>query len=319
MSNNIDVHQQGHDSLGPADRALAWLAQRPRLTVSLTVIVLAGLGWTYLLWMVADMISEMDMSALGPGMGLLNVFNNFSGLDAATRAALTALCVPTLGGHFGMPDAGPWDFSDFLLVAIMWMMMVLAMMLPTAAPMLKTYADIADTASSQGKKVAPVFLLAAGYLSVWFVFAVTAAGAQWGLTALQTMTPMMAPASLVLAATTLMAAGIYQFTPAKFACLTRCQSPMPYFFANWREDNAGVFRLGVEQGIFCFGCCWALMTVMFAVGVMNVVWIAILGAMMAFEKLVVSIWVPRVFGVLFFAWGCAILLLIEPVRHAIGL
>lgn len=317
MTESTDTND--HLRLGRADRGLAWLARRPRLTVTLTVVVLAGLGWVYLLAMVADMVADMEMSALGPGMGVFNLFNNFSGLDATARAALAAICAPALGGHFGMPSAGPWDIVDYLLVLTMWVMMVMAMMLPTAAPMLATYADIADTASAKGRRVAPVFVLVAGYLTVWFAFAAVASLAQWGLTALQAMTPMMAPASLVLAGTTLLAAGLYQFTPAKFACLTRCQSPMPYFFTRWRDDAAGVYRLGLEQGVFCFGCCWALMAVMFAVGVMNVVWIAILGAVMALEKLVVSVWVPRILGVLFFAWGCAILLLIEPVRVAVGL
>ncbi len=317
LTHNIDLNGQTH--LGAADRGLAWLARRPRLTVTLTVVALAGLGWIYLIAMVADMVADMDMGALGPGMGVFNAFNNFAGLDATARAALTIICAPSIGGNFGMPAAGPWGVTNFLLVLVMWVMMVMAMMLPTAAPMLATYADIADTASAKGKRVAPVFVLVAGYLTVWFAFAVVASLAQWGLTALRAMTPMMAPASLILAGTTLLAAGLYQFTPAKFACLTRCQSPMPYFFARWRDDAPGVYKLGLEQGLFCFGCCWALMAVMFAVGVMNVVWIAILGAVMALEKMVVSVWVPRILGVLFFAWGCAILLLVEPVRLAIDL
>ncbi|MBB4302278.1 putative metal-binding membrane protein [Rhodobium orientis] len=305
--------------LGAADRGVAWFARRPRMTVILTVVVLAGLGWVYLLIMVGVMVPDMDMGALGPGMGAFNVFNNFSGLDATARAALAAICAPTAGGYFGMPSAGPWDVADFFLVLVMWVMMVMAMMLPTAGPMLATYADIADSGRRTGNRAAPVVVLAAGYLSVWVAFAVVASLAQWGLTALQAMTPMMAPASLVLAGTTMIAAGIYQFTPAKYACLTRCQAPVPYFHAKWRGDTAGVFRLGVEQGLFCFGCCWALMAVMFAVGVMNVIWIAILGAAMALEKIVISIWIPRILGVVFFLWGCAVLLMSEPIRRAIGL
>ena len=317
MTQNTDI--DGHPHLGTTDRGLAWLARRPRMTVTLTVLVLAGLGWAYLLIMVGDMVADMDMGTLGPGMSVFNAFNNFSGLDATARAALAAICLPNAGNSFGMPAADGWAFSDYLLVLTMWVMMVLAMMLPTAAPMLATYADIADTGRAKGRKVAPVLVLAAGYLTVWFGFAVIASLAQWGLTELQAMTPMMAPASLVLAGTTLLAAGIYQFTPAKLACLTRCQAPMPYFFAKWRDDAPGVYKLGIEQGIFCFGCCWALMAVMFAVGVMNVLWIAILGAAMALEKIVVNTWIPRALGVLFLLWGSAVLMMSEPIRHAIGL
>jgi len=309
----------GHPHLGTADRGLTWLVRRPRVAVILTVVILAGIGWAYLLAMVGDMVTDMDMGTLGPGMSVFNAFNNFSGLDATARAALAAICIPNAGSYFGMPGAGAWGVSDYFVVLTMWIMMVMAMMLPTAAPMLSTYADIADTGRKQGRKVAPVLVLAAGYLAVWFTFAIVASLAQWGLTALNAITPMMAPASLILAGTTLIAAGLYQFTPAKLACLTRCQAPLPYFFAKWRDDAPGVFKLGIEQGIFCFGCCWALMAVMFAVGIMNVVWIALLGAAMALEKIVVNSWIPRILGVTFLVWGCAILLLVEPIRHAIGL
>ena len=113
-----------------------------------------------------------------------------------------------------------------------------------------------------------------------------------------------------------MAAGLYQFTPAKHACLTRCQNPFPYFFSKWTDSPIGIFRIGVDQGLFCLGCCWALMTVMFAVGVMNLVWIAFLGALMVIEKSVPNRWVPRGIGVFLLTLGVLVLAgaLIQPVR-----
>ena len=310
---------KGYSELGFADRVLAWFARRPRLTVIGLVVVTAGIGWAYLAVMVAVMVPDMDMGALGPGMSLLNVFNNFSGLDAAARAALVALCTPVGSASFGMPSTGAWGLIDFALVFLMWVMMAFAMMLPTAAPMLAAYADLAQKARAKGEKAAPVVVLALGYLCVWGIFAVVATLAQWGLTELRAMTPMMAPASLVLAGTTLIAAGIYQFTPAKNACLVRCQTPLPFFLSNWRQDFFGVFRLGIDQGKLCFGCCWALMTVMFAVGVMNIVWIAILGILMGTEKMIINPWIPRAIGVTFLVWGAAVLLMAEPIRATIGL
>jgi predicted metal-binding membrane protein len=128
------------------------------------------------------------------------------------------------------------------------------------------------------------------------------------------MTPMMAPATLVLAGTTLVAAGIYQFTPAKLACLARCQRPILFPMDRRYESLGEVFRLGLVQGLLCLGCCWALMTVMFAVGVMNVLWIATLGLMMAIEKTVFNVWVPRAIGVVLIVWGLSLLAVSEPGR-----
>ncbi len=308
-----------YSELGAVDRVLAWFALRPRLTVMLLVVITAGIGWAYLAIMVAVMVPDMDMGALGPGMSVFNAFNNFSGLDAVARAALVALCSPGTGASFGMPATGAWGFVDVALVFLMWVMMAFAMMLPTAAPMLAAYAGLAQKARAEGQKAAPVVILAAGYLCIWGAFAVVATLVQWGLTELRAMTPMMAPASLVLAGTTLIAAGIYQFTPAKNACLVRCQTPLPFFLSNWRQDVVGVFRLGLDQGTLCFGCCWALMTVMFAVGVMNIVWIAILGVLMTIEKMVINPWVPRAIGLTFLVWGGAVLMMAEPIRRAAGL
>ena len=162
--------------------------------------------------------------------------------------------------------------------------MVLAMMLPTAAPMLSTYATLADTAVKRSEPVISVWVLAAGYLVVWLAFSVVASIAQIGLSLAGTLTAFGAPATMLLSGGVLLAAGIYQFTPAKLACLTKCQNPFLYFFSNWTTDRIGIFRLGLAQGLYCLGCCWALMAVKFAVGVMNLVWVAFLCALMVIEK-----------------------------------
>ena len=111
-----------------------------------------------------------------------------------------------------------------------------------------------------------------------------------------------------IAAAVFVSAGIYQFTPLKQACLTACKRPFTFFFANWTPRPAGVLRLGVRQGLFCLGCCWAAMLVMFAVGVMNVVWMAALGAAMALEKVLPGIWFTRAMGVTFLGLGSAVAL-----------
>jgi predicted metal-binding membrane protein len=163
--------------------------------------------------------------------------------------------------------------------------MTLAMMLPSAAPMILTYAEIADTAAKKGEPVVSPFLIAAGYTVVWFGFAAAATVAQLALTRAALLDASLASASGLFSGAIFVGAGIYQFSALKHACLTQCRNPFQFFFTNWATTTRGVFRLGVRQGLFCLGCCWAMMLVMFAVGVMNVVWMAALGIVMTLEKI----------------------------------
>jgi predicted metal-binding membrane protein len=304
--------ETGHPHLSSPDRGLAWLAARPRHALWATVLVGAGLGWAALLAMVAGggMAGGGGLAALGPGMGVFDAIAGFASLPEPIRAGLKALCLPSTGAA--------WGASDLALVAAMWVTMAFAMMLPTAAPMLRTYADIAETAARKGERAVPVLVLAAGYLTVWIGFAVLATAAQWGLIELRLVTPAMAPASLVLSGTTLVAAGLYQFTPMKNACLTRCRAPFSYFFARWTTAPAAVYRQGLEQGLNCLGCCWALMAVMFAVGVMNLVWIALIGVAMAVEKATSGPWPSRVIGAALVVWGLAMLAASPPGQRLLG-
>jgi predicted metal-binding membrane protein len=241
---------------------LASAFSRPKPIAVGCVIALAALGWLYLALAVADMSGP-----IAPGL---------DGLGGLPRA-VQALCRPLFGQ--AMPAQG------VLLVALMWAAMTLAMMLPTAGPMILTYAQIADTAAKKGETIVSPLVLAAGYLTMWFAYAVAATLAQVLFTRLTLIDSGMASASTLFSGAIFIAAGVYQFTPLKHACLNQCQRPFPFFFANWQTTPKGVFRLGVRQGLYCLGCCWAMMLVMFAVGVMNVVWMAGLGMVMTIEKI----------------------------------
>lgn len=280
--------------LNGSDRAIGWLAHHPRLPVYGAVAVAAALGWIYLTAMVLGASSEA--AVFGPGMALLQPVLGFE-----LPPFLAALCQPLI-------DAAPSVLSGetFLIVLPMWLMMVLAMMLPSAAPMLATYAQIADTAARKGEAAAPVLVLASGYLVVWIGFSLVAAFLQSGLTAVGAMTFAGTPVAPALAGMIFLAAALYQFTPVKHACLTKCQNPFSYFFARWTPHSAGLFRLGVEQGLFCLGCCWALMAVMFAVGVMNLVWTALLCILMTLEKAYPSRWITKSIGIFLFCVGMAV-------------
>jgi predicted metal-binding membrane protein len=296
----VDSHSSEHDlpRLSFAERQLGRMAQRPRLAVYGAVAAAAALGWLYLVAMVAG--SGIAPAALGPGMQL------FGGEGLlADYPLIAALCRP-----IGLSGGISATLADLSVVFLMWAMMAMAMMLPSAAPMLSTYAQLADTAAGKGEPAAPVWLLAAGYLAVWLAFAALASVLQVALSLAGSLTAAGTPATASLAGSVLLAAAVYQFTPAKHACLVRCRNPFVYFFGHWTSTWRGVFRIGVAQGLFCLGCCWALMTVMFAVGVMNLVWIAFLGALMVIEKTVANGWISRAIGVLL---GVLALVVLAPV------
>ena len=178
-----------------------------------------------------------------------------------------------------------WDAPRLILLWAMWGAMMAGMMLPTAAPMVLLYArTLRNRPDPRGASVR-VYALAGGYTVVWLFFSVIATGLQRLLARLLLLTPMMEPSSPRVAAVILIIAGLYQFTPAKYACLQTCRSPIAFFSASWREGVAGAFRMGASHGMYCLGCCWALMLLLFAGGVMNVVVILALTVWVAIEKI----------------------------------
>jgi predicted metal-binding membrane protein len=242
----------GHDfsHLPAAAGRLGAAFARPKLVAVACVLALTAFGWLYL----ALLTARMD-------------------------GVIAALCRPTFA-------AGEvWTASGFALVASMWAAMVLAMMLPSAAPMVFTYAQIADTAARKGERIVSPFAIAGGYSVVWLGFALLATVVQFGLTRVALLDAGMASASSLFTGAVFIGAGLYQFSTLKHACLTQCRQPFPFFFTQWETSARGVFRLGLKQGLYCLGCCWAMMLVMFAVGVMNVVWMAALAIVMTVEKI----------------------------------
>jgi len=215
----------------------------------------------------------------------------------AADAGWSALCRPGF--------AAGWN--EFALALAMWAAMSLAMMLPTAGPMILTYAEIADTAVRKREPVVSPLVLTAGYLAVWFGFAVAAAAMQIALATAGWLDPEAWLAGSLLAAALFIAAGLYQFSAVKLACLAQCHRPFPFFFANWTSSTGGVFRLGLRQGLYCLGCCWALMLLMFVTGAMNVIWMAALGIVMIAEKLSGSARLSRAIGFSLIAAGLGLM------------
>jgi len=185
-----------------------------------------------------------------------------------------------------MMEIRPWAPVDFGLTALMWAIMMVGMMVPTAAPMTLTYAAVARKAARGQTPVPAAMVFTSGYVVLWTIFSVFAALAQWGLDQAAVLSPMMVTTSPVLGAGLLIVAGTYQLTPFKGVCLDHCRSPAHFLSAHWRPGVGGAFRMGMEHGAFCVGCCWALMGLLFVGGVMNLLWVAAIAFFVLIEKLI---------------------------------
>jgi predicted metal-binding membrane protein len=239
------------------------------------LVVLAGLGgvialsWAYIL-MGAGM--EMDAGMVG--------------------AAMTGVA------------AKSWSAGYVTLMFVMWAVMMVAMMLPSAAPMILLFATVGRKQRARGGAFVRTGIFALGYLAVWAAFSAVATALQWGLESLALLSPMMATSSAVLGGVILVAAGAYQLTPLKHACLRHCRTPFHFVMHGWRKGSLGALRMGVEHGAFCLGCCWVLMALLFVGGVMNLLWIAAIAAFVLLEKTVpAGHWLGGLAGVGLVVWG----------------
>ena len=204
----------------------------------------------------------------------------------------------------------PWTLAHSAAMAAMWTSMMAAMMLPSATPMILLFAAVGRKTRAEGGPPAPVWLFGLGYLLVWTGFALVAAGLQWALDRAMLLSPDMALAARPLAGALLVLAGVYQLTPLKNACLRQCRSPMAFVMTRWRTGGGGALRMGSEHGLFCLGCCWCLMLLLFVGGVMNVVWIVALTLYVLAEKtLFRTPWLERAGAAALIVWGLAVLAL----------
>ena len=205
-----------------------------------------------------------------------------------------------------MPPMGNmWALTDFFLLFMMWAVMMIAMMTPSILPMLMLYTTLNARKKVQGQESASTMILLAGYLSSWVLFSLFITFPQYFLHTNGFLNMMMEPIHAYLAAFVLVMAGIYQFTPYKDACLNVCQSPLSFLTNNWQDGNLGAFIIGYKHGFYCVGCCWALMLTLFALGVMNILWVIVLTVFVLFEK--VSYNYPLIYrravGAFLIIWG----------------
>ena len=203
------------------------------------------------------------------------------------------------------PSSGSWAMSDFILLFLMWAVMMIAMMTPSILPMLFLFTTINSKNKANGKETSSTMILLFGYLMSWVLFSLVITFPQFAMHQAGLLNPMMEPTHAYIGAIVLCLAGIYQFTPFKEACLTVCQSPLSFLMNNWKDGSLGTFIIGYKHGFYCIGCCWALMLTLFALGVMNIMWVMILTIFVLFEKLSYKrpILYRRVTGFVFISWG----------------
>jgi len=256
--------------------------RRQRLIVVASLVILVGLAWTYLFW------------GAGTGMSPLTMSNwQFPPQSSASLARPS------------------WNLTYAIVMLAMWWVMMIAMMVPGAAPMILLYSRTRARASSRGQSLSSLgatSLFVSGYLTVWFAFSVLATLAQYSLSALGILDGVrMWSTSAGLSAAILVLAGTYQLLPAKAACLEHCRSPVNYLASHFRSGNLGAWMMGLEHGAYCLGCCWALMALLFVGGTMNLVWIAGLTILVLSEKLLArGRWFERAIGFLLIATGLSV-------------
>jgi predicted metal-binding membrane protein len=290
--------QDDFSHLDRAGRAIADLARSPRLTV--TVVVTAGiiLAWLLLAGMAIRGAAGRVATVGSPGDSMLRQVPPLPLPEFLERFSALCLSPAPLDSSIGV--------SAGALVS-MWFLMAIAMMLPSAAPMIRTYCEIADTARIKREPVVHPLVLVAGYLAVWLAASAMFAGLTLAVHAVASPGGMLDPVVGIAGALALAAAGLYQFSGLKQACLKKCRNPFSTLFSNWSTSPAAIFRLGIAQGVWCFGCCWALMLVMFAVGVMNVFWMALIGLFTLIEKQTAGRTPTRLAGAILLVWSATLL------------
>jgi len=207
----------------------------------------------------------------------------------------------------GMADMRMWGLSDWLQLFVMWAVMMVAMMLPSAAPMILLVLNVYRRRGDEQARAASVMFVS-GYVLAWTTFSAAAAGLQVLLHRTAVLAPDMRFKSAAVSGVVLILAGVYQWLPIKNLCLTHCQSPLRFLTEHWREGAGGGLTIGLDHGLFCVGCCWLLMALLFVLGVMNLFWVAVLAAFVLLEKLAVrGVVITRIAGIAAAAWGVYLL------------
>ena len=239
---------------------------RERVAVLSGVAILTGISWAYMFYLARGM-EQMNMP----------------------------MCTTTVS---------EWGPVDYFTLFAMWAVMMVAMMAPSVAPMLLVFSSVNRHRREKLQSYSSTGVFLAGYIAAWTGFSAAATVVQTALHATALLSPMMVSNSALLGGSLLLAAGVFQWTPLKYACLNHCRTPLGFILNEWRDGARGAFTMGLRHGSYCIGCCWLLMALLFVAGVMNLLWIAAIAVFVLLEKIVPrGAWVARAAGVLMIAWG----------------
>ena len=242
---------------------------RENLFILTTLILLSGLAWVVTIY-----------EAGGMGWGMFT-------------------CSMTMGT--------PFSVSNGVLYVVLWGVMMVAMMFPAMTPTVGLFHSIAKRKQEQGLSFTPAWVFIAGYITLWTLTGGIGYAADLAIQSLPEQFPTLRTYGAVIGGLTLVGAGIYQLTPLKYLCLSQCRSPLGFLFGSWRDGRGGAFRMGLEHGLYCLGCCWSLMIVLFVVGTMNLVWMGLLSAVIFAEKIVpYGVEMGRASGIILIVLGLAL-------------
>ncbi len=242
----------------------------------------------------------------------LPVLAGIAGVTLLAWAYLVLLAggMDEMSGSMAAAQVKPWSAADFALMVLMWAVMMVGMMVPSAAPMILLFVTVQRRSREQEGAFVPTGAFLAGYVVAWSGFSLGATTLQWALERAALVSPMMVSTSPLLGGVLLLAAGVYQWTPLKHACLRHCRSPIHFITRHWRRGALGALRMGMAHGIYCVGCCWVLMGLLLVGGVMNLLWIAGIALLVLLEKVVPhALQAGRVGGLLLAAAG--LLMIVE--------
>ncbi len=268
------------------DVTLEAVVRRDRMVVVTALAAVIALSWAYVLAGAGMGMSAFEMTRVSQ----LGVTEGMAGIATMTAAT--------------------WTPGYAVLMFFMWWIMMLAMMLPSAAPMILLFATVNRKQRETGRPYVATSIFALGYLAAWACFSLVAVILQWGFERTGLLSPTLVGTNVIFGGVLLLAAGSYQLTPIKHACLRPCRSPLAFLGTHWRRGARGALRMGLDHGAYCVGCCWFLMGLLFFGGVMNLYWIVGLALFVLFEKIVpAGHWLGYATGVALSVWGVATLAL----------
>jgi len=254
--------------------SLEFLLKKDRIVIICGLFFITLLSWLYMFYLYNQMV-YMDMNAL----------------------------------FFAMPMTPEWTARDFILLFLMWLVMMIAMMTPSVAPLILTFATVNRQRRQQDRPFVNSIYLMVGYFLVWAAFSLGATLLQWLLQQISLLNPEMKTTSKVLGSFILIVTGIFQFTTLKQTCLKYCRTPLGFILNSWKEGKQGALRMGIENGFYCVGCCWMLMVLLFVAGIMNLLWVALIALFVLVEKISPPVkWIPYAAGFVLVVYGVFLLI-----------